>query len=147
MDTVETKFKGVEEILDELKAQAATGSCRSCQFCVPREYEEYGISHICAVQSNWDPKLFNESQLEREPYPCGPCEQGSWTETDDEGNRTQIPGCLAYKPRVIDGGSYWDAMAQRHDRFMQLLAEAARLHYAVKEGKLDRLLQELNSRD
>ena len=145
--TTKTQFKGVEEILNELKTQAAKGSCKTCQFCIPGGREDYGTTHLCGINRGINVIDFTKSDLSRAAYPYGPCEAGDWTRIDDNGNTTQIPGCLAYKPKVIEGVQYRDEIVKRQIRFMKTLSEAARLYYAVKavkEGQLDELLQELN---
>ena len=155
MTMVQTKGKSVPEIMHEKRALAAQGSCKTCQFClkVSDPATELG-EFYCGIQDNVNPISFQKAQLESEAYPYGPCEDGNWSEVEDDGSRKQIQGCLAYVPRVIDGVSYGDAEVRKQWAFMHCLSEAAKLHYAIEDvrsGKaqveLDKLLERLNTGD
>lgn len=163
--TTETKFKSIEEILDEIEAQAKEGSCKSCQFCirneVPQRWElNEGIiytTHRCAIQGNFNPIDFTDGDLERAAYPYGPCENhGQWTSGDEStGKFEPIPYCMAYKAKVEDISEskeppYRHVLVSKHWEFMELLSEAARLHSAMKavaKGRLDELVHKLNTGD
>jgi len=154
MTTIEIKGKSVPEILDEKKALAAKGSCKTCQFCIPQNNEYYGTTHYCGIQGNVNPLHFSQAELDKEPYPYGPCDDGNWTEINDDGSRERIYGCLAYMPRTVEGVSYGDAVVSRQRAFMHCLAEAVNLHCAVEDvcsgkaqAKLSELLKCLNTGD
>ncbi len=154
MTTSEIKGKDVPEILDERKALAAKGSCKMCQFCIPDPNEYYGTTHYCGIQGNVNPIHFTQEVLDRAQYPYGPCDDGNWTEINDDDGREQIYGCLAYMPRTVERVSYGDAVVSRQWAFMHCLAEAVNLHCAIEDArsgkaqaKLGELLRRLNTGD
>ena len=139
----ETKFKNVEEILDELLTQAKKGSCKNCQYCEPTDFfvpEELEARYICAVQGNYNPNAVNEKTLNKHQYPIG-CDGG--TTWEDHG--VEIPYCLAYEPKRPSTNSQW--LSSRHRAFIDCLVCAASLHYSIKENKLDEMLRRLNTND
>ncbi|MBA7633984.1 hypothetical protein ES703_41555 [subsurface metagenome] len=148
MTTIEIKGKGVPEILDEKKALAAKGSCKTCQFCLKGDSQ--GREYYCAIQGNVNPIYFTGADLDSKPYPYDPCDDGAWLNINDE----RIYGCQAYLPRTVEGVSYGDAVVSRQWAFMHCLAEAAKLHYDIEDvhsgkaqAKLDELLKRLNTGD
>jgi len=154
MTTIEIKGKGVPEILDERKAVAAKGSCKTCQFCIPDPNEYYGTTHYCGIQGSVNPIHFTREELDQEQYPYGSCNDGNWSHTEDDGSSKPIYGCLAYIPRTVEGVSYSDAVVSRQRAFMHCLAEAVNLHCAIgdvrsgkAQAKLDELLRRLNTGD
>jgi len=154
MTIVETKGKGIPELLQEREVSAAEGSCKTCQFCIPQNNEYYGTTHYCGIQGNVNPMHFSQAELDKEPYPYGPCDDGNWQNTEDDGTEKPIPGCLAYEPRLTGNISYGDALVSQHWNFMHCLSEAAKLHYDIEDvrsgkaqAKLDELLRRLNTGD
>lgn len=152
MTTIEIKGKGVPEILDEKKALAAKGSCKTCQFCL-KGYS-LGMEYYCAIQGNVNTISFTEAALNSKPYPYGPCDDGNWTEINDDGSREQIYGCLAYMPKLVENVSERGDLVTKHRAFMHCLAEAVNLHCAIEDAhsgkaqaKLDELLKRLNIGD
>lgn len=154
MTTIEIKGKSVPEILDERQALAAKGSCKTCQFCIPQNNEYYGTTHYCGIQSNVNPMHFSQAELDKESYPYGPCDDGNWSHTEDDGSSKPIYGCLAYMPRTVEGVSCGDAVVSRQRAFMHCLVKAVNLHCAIEDvrsgkaqAKLDELLRRLNTGD
>ena len=155
MTTSEIKGKSAPEILGEKKALAAKGSCKTCQFCLKGEPGDWWQEHYCAIQGNVNPLTFTqEALLDSESYPYGPCDDGNWSHTEDDGSKVQINGCLAYMPRTVEGVSYGDAVVSRQWAFMHCLSQAAKLHYDIEDAhsgkaqaKLDELLRHLNTGD
>jgi len=152
MTTIESKSKSVLEILDEREVMAAKGSCKTCQFCLKDDSQ--GMEYYCAIQGNVNPISFTEVDLDREPYPYGPCDDGNWHNIEGDGTTKPILGCLAYKPRMTDNISYGDVLVSQHWNFMDCLAKAAKLHYDIEDvrsgkaqAKLDELLKRLNTGD
>ncbi len=148
--TTAIKSKGLPEILEEREAKAATGSCKTCQYLVPSSWEEHPF--MCGVQGNVNPIHFGKAGLDSAPYPYGPCDDGNWSEIGDDGTRTPIPGCQAYDPKTIEGTEYGDATVRKHWWYMETLAKAAKLHYAIEEAqsgvsqaKLTQYLEHLNT--
>ena len=148
MTTIENKGKGIPEILDEKKALAAKGSCKTCQFCLKGDSQE--MEYYCAIQGNVNPIDFTEADLDSKPYPYDPCDDGKGVNSNDE----RIYGCLAYLPRTVEGVSYDDVVVSRQRVFMHCLAGAANLHRAIEDvgsgkaqAKLDELLRCLNTGD
>ena len=136
----------VEEILRALKKQAKEGSCKTCKWCavIPdaQHNELPGHTHYCMIQGNPNAIEFTPELLDSKPYPCK-CKEGRWYS-----NHEPIPECLAYQPG--HDGLLHDApglakAANQHRQFMVDLAEAARLDYAIREGKLAKLLEKLNA--
>jgi len=154
MTTSETKGKSVPEILDERKALAAKGRCKTCQFCIPPPNEYYGTTHYCGIQGNVNPIHFTQEELDREQYPYGPCDDGNWTEINDDGSREQIYGCLAYMPKLVENVPDRGDLVTKQWAFMPCLAEAVNLHCAIEDAysgkaqaKLSELLKRLNTGD
>ncbi|MBA7690074.1 hypothetical protein ES703_98597 [subsurface metagenome] len=152
MTTIEIKGKGVPEILDEKKALAAKGSCKMCQFCL-KGYSQ-GMEYHCAIQGIVNTISFTEAALNSKPYPYGPCDDGNWTEINDDDTREQIYGCLAYMPKLVENVSYRDDLVTKHRAFMHCLAEGVNLqctiedaHSGKAQAKLDELLRRLNTGD
>jgi hypothetical protein len=147
MNTVETKFKGVEEILEGIENQAKAGSCKTCQFCVPAPNKYYGTTHCCAIQGNVNPIHFKEADLNGSAYPWK-CDEGDWHDSD---TWEQIYGCLAYqfKTQGVDDSdnSALCELAENHRKFMDCLGKAAHIHFAIKGKKLDEMLRRLNTGD
>ena len=147
MTTSEIKSKSRPEILDEKKALAAKGSCKTCQFCL-KGYPHGMYYYYCAIQGNVNSIDFTEADLDRESYPYGPCHDGNWTEINDDDSREQIYGCLAYMPKLVENVSYRGDLVTKHRAFMHCLAEAVNLHCAIEDAhsgkaqaKLDELLR------
>ena len=154
MTTIEIKGKSVPEILDEKKALVAKGSCKTCQFCVSKSNEYYGTTHYCGIQGIVNPIHFTKADLDRAQYPYGPCDEGNWTEINNDGSREQIYGCLAYMPKLVENVSYRGDLVTKHRAFMPCLSEAVHLHCAIEDArsgkaqaKLDKLLKRLNTGD
>lgn len=156
--TTETKFKGVEEILDELIAQAKDGSCKTCQWCVPCSgLEEYHITHYCMIQGNVNPIHFTDADLERQSYPWK-CEEGQWHEEENGLMTREVYGCLAYEENLDQiimlmvlkedpDSQDVHRLVENHRKYMDCLKEAAVIHYALKNVRLDDLLRRLNTGD
>ena len=149
MENLESTFKNLDAIIDGIKDQAKTGSCKTCQWCIPHgDLSEYHRTHLCAIQGSVNPIDFNKAALDSDvPYPCGPCDDGNWSEEDDKGIKALIPYCMAFKPKTIDGTQYCDESVQKHWKFMSALAEAARLRNAftdVEKGKLNDTMKVIN---
>ena len=148
MTTIEIRGKSVPEILDEKKALAAKGSCKTCQFCLKGDSQK--MEYYCAIQGNVNPIDFTEADLDSKPYPYDPCDDGKWVNIKDE----RIYGCLAYLPRTDEGVSYDDVVVSRQQVVMHCLTGAANLHRAIEDvgsgkaqAKLDELLRCLNTGD
>ncbi len=150
MTTIGIRGKSVPEILDEKKALAAKGSCKTCQFCIHDSNGYYRTTHYCGIQGNVNPIHFTQEDLDGAQYPYGPCDDGDWAEI----RKGQIYGCLAYMPRTVKGVSYDDAVVSRQQTVMHCLAGAVNLHCAIEDvcsgkaqAKLDELLRRLNTGD
>ncbi len=154
MTTIKTEDKSAPEILGERKALAAEGSCKTCQFCLKGKPGDWWREYYCAIQGNVNPLTFRQAELDKEPYPYGPCDDGKWRHINDDGSSEQIDGCLAYMPRTVEGVSYGDAVVSKQWAFLPCLAEAVNLHSAIEDArsgkaqaKLDELLRRLNTGD
>lgn len=150
--TTELKSKGLEEILEAIKAQAKEGSCKTCQWCLKGEgfdhlctEGEAPIEYECLIQGCFNAITFSQEHLDSEAYPWK-CDEGAWTCSEEDGsNSMDIPGCLAYKPRTETAPENIEETAGAYRRFMLDLGEAVRLHNAIKLGKLEQLLEGLNA--
>lgn len=137
----ETKFKNVEEILEELIARAKKGSCKKCQYCETTDFFAHETRYVCAVQGNYNPNTASEKTLNQYQYPIG-CDGGtSWIDDNGKG----IPYCLAYEAKWSNSECRW--LANRRRAFVDCLRLAAELHYSIKENKLDEMLRRLNTED
>ena len=156
MTTIESKGKSVPEILNELKDQAKSGNCKTCQFCVRDEKaDQIGkeFEYYCLIQGNLNPQWCPKETLDQFQYPMH-CDDGKWHRVEDDGSITDIEGCLAYTPKLVESVSYGDGLVTKHWAFMHCLSEAAELHYAIEDvcsgkaqAELDELLRRLNTGD
>ena len=146
MTTSEIKGESAPEILDERKALAAKGSCKTCQFCLKGGgYSPYN----CAIQGNVNSKGFTEADLNSKPYPYGPCDEGNWAEINDDGSRELIYGCLAYMPKLVENISSRGDLVRKQWAFLPCLSEAVNLQHAIEDvhsGKAQEKLGELQKR-
>lgn len=159
--TTEIKFKDYRQIMDEVKAKAKIGSCKTCQFCIrlgieafrsdyPKNTDEKEIpTCICEMQDHGGFWL-TDSDLEREPYPVR-CDAGHWFSRDDDGKETDILECLAFKPHIATTKDAIEKATEQQRDFLSVLSEASKCHNCIEDvtkgktqSRLDELVKKLN---
>lgn len=133
----------VEKIVEAIQEQAKQGSCKTCRWCCPyTEPEEFQpgilLTHECEIQGNVNPIWFTDANLDSRAYPWR-CDEGTWTIAE---------GCMAYQPASaypmpFDEDSRGKAIIQ-HREFLDDLAEAIQIYYAIRDNSLAKLTAKLN---